>query len=60
MNTVKEKLQHEAEVLLKQAKHASEAAQYAQGRCYFEEKQKADKLWAQYHEAVRKANECTC
>lgn len=59
MITIKEKLQNEAESLLKQAQHASESAQRAEGQAYRESKNQADALWSKYYEAVRKAHECT-
>ena len=54
----KQQLQQSAEHLLLLAQNASESAQYAQGQCDWEEKRKADSLWAEYYEAVRIANEC--
>lgn len=56
--TAKQTLLQQAKELLEQAQAASQNAQYAQGQNYWEEKAKADRLWAKYYEVRRQADEC--
>ncbi|MFZ2452612.1 MAG: hypothetical protein WAW36_19055 [Methylovulum miyakonense] len=54
----KQELLQQAQGLYQQAQAQNLTAQYASGPSYYEEKQKATRLWQQYFDTFREANEC--